>query len=258
LILRRVISHVREQQWTAIAIDFLIVVAGVFIGIQFSNWNDARLHEKAAQIYIERVSEDLLANQEDLRQRLTYFRQTRSHALATLEALREPRDKLGVEFLIDVYQASQIVPRGFGRETYDEIISVGANSAISDVAVRKRIANYYSSISAQLTTIETVTSYRELIRSNMPYHVQAAIRAACDDIVVTDASSGESTIVLPDNCEPDLDSESISNAINAIMEIDVSNELVRRISDLDAKLFTTQLVIDRANLLNDYLGDIQL
>jgi hypothetical protein len=92
----------------------------------------------------------------------------------------------------------------------------------------------------------------------MPYHVQAAIRAACDDIVVTDASSGESTIVLPDNCEPDLDSESISNAINAIMEIDVSNELVRRISDLDAKLFSTQLVIDRANLLNDYLGDIQL
>jgi hypothetical protein len=39
MILRRVIEHVREQNWTAIWIDFVIVVVGVFIGIQVSNWN---------------------------------------------------------------------------------------------------------------------------------------------------------------------------------------------------------------------------
>lgn len=39
MILRRVITHVREQNWTAIGIDFVIVVTGVFIGIQVSNWN---------------------------------------------------------------------------------------------------------------------------------------------------------------------------------------------------------------------------
>lgn len=39
---RRVIEHVKNQNWTAVALDFVIVVAGVFIGIQVSNWNDAR------------------------------------------------------------------------------------------------------------------------------------------------------------------------------------------------------------------------
>lgn len=43
MILRRVIEHVREQNWTAIAIDFVIVVVGVFFGIQIGNWNAERI-----------------------------------------------------------------------------------------------------------------------------------------------------------------------------------------------------------------------
>ncbi len=34
MILRRVIGHFRQQEWAAIAIDFVIVVVGVFVGIQ--------------------------------------------------------------------------------------------------------------------------------------------------------------------------------------------------------------------------------
>jgi len=37
MLLRRVIQHFRKQEWTAIGIDFLIVVVGVFMGIQVSN-----------------------------------------------------------------------------------------------------------------------------------------------------------------------------------------------------------------------------
>jgi len=42
MLLRRVTEHVREQNWTAIGIDFVIVVVGVFVGIQVSNWNETR------------------------------------------------------------------------------------------------------------------------------------------------------------------------------------------------------------------------
>jgi len=42
MILRRVIKHVRGQEWTAIFIDFFIVVFGVFVGLQVSNWNSVR------------------------------------------------------------------------------------------------------------------------------------------------------------------------------------------------------------------------
>ena len=42
MLLRRVMKHVKDQNWTTVALDFMIVVVGVFIGIQVSNWNDVR------------------------------------------------------------------------------------------------------------------------------------------------------------------------------------------------------------------------
>lgn len=39
MFLRRITQHVSQQNWTAVAIDFVIVVVGVFIGIQVSNWS---------------------------------------------------------------------------------------------------------------------------------------------------------------------------------------------------------------------------
>ena len=54
MLLRRVIEHVRDQNWFAVGIDFVIVVVGVFIGIQVSNWNDARaFRERETELLIE-------------------------------------------------------------------------------------------------------------------------------------------------------------------------------------------------------------
>ncbi len=42
LLLRRVIEHVQTQNWTAVAIDFVIVVIGVFVGLQVQDWSSSR------------------------------------------------------------------------------------------------------------------------------------------------------------------------------------------------------------------------
>ena len=49
MILRRISKHVKDQNWFAVALDFLIVVVGILIAFQITNWNEARLdraHEK--------------------------------------------------------------------------------------------------------------------------------------------------------------------------------------------------------------------
>ena len=58
MLLRRITEHVKDQNWTAVALDFVIVVVGVFVGIQVANWNDARTNayrevEMLATIYDE-------------------------------------------------------------------------------------------------------------------------------------------------------------------------------------------------------------
>ena len=42
MLLRRVIEHFKKQEWTAIVLDFVIVVFGVFIGFQLTEWNAER------------------------------------------------------------------------------------------------------------------------------------------------------------------------------------------------------------------------
>lgn len=53
--LRRILEHVRDQNWAAIVLDFVIVVAGVFIGFQLSNWNAERIARNGADDLLQRM-----------------------------------------------------------------------------------------------------------------------------------------------------------------------------------------------------------
>jgi hypothetical protein len=39
----RFIDHMKAQHGTAFGLDFVIVVIGVFVGIQLGNWNETRV-----------------------------------------------------------------------------------------------------------------------------------------------------------------------------------------------------------------------
>lgn len=59
MILRSVIDHVKTQNWTAVALDFAIVVVGVFIGIQVANWNEERKDRVDETYYLNRILADI-------------------------------------------------------------------------------------------------------------------------------------------------------------------------------------------------------
>ncbi|MDH3416212.1 MAG: hypothetical protein OEM64_07895 [Gammaproteobacteria bacterium] len=59
MILRRVTRHVKDQNWFAVGLDFVIVVVGVFIGIQVANWNDERLENVRKVQIVEALIADL-------------------------------------------------------------------------------------------------------------------------------------------------------------------------------------------------------
>ena len=86
MILRSVMRHVRDQNWFAVGIDFLIVVVGVFIGIQVANWNEDNIQRDDESAYLRLLEADvqssrelaqstldMLLRQDDARQRLYLF-----------------------------------------------------------------------------------------------------------------------------------------------------------------------------------------
>ena len=59
MLLRSVIEHVKAQNWTAVALDFVIVVVGVFLGIQLGNWNEARVERSSEVQYLASLEQDM-------------------------------------------------------------------------------------------------------------------------------------------------------------------------------------------------------
>ena len=66
MILRRIIAHLRKQEWTAIGLDLLIVVLGVFIGMQVSNWNESQNDRRVLAKYMQDIAADIRADQAEL------------------------------------------------------------------------------------------------------------------------------------------------------------------------------------------------
>ena len=59
MLLRRITQHVKDQNWFAVALDFFIVVAGILIAFQITNWNEARGDRQKEAEFFESVLENL-------------------------------------------------------------------------------------------------------------------------------------------------------------------------------------------------------
>jgi len=58
MLLRSITKHVKDQNWFAVALDFLIVVVGILIAFQITNWNEDRTdrleeHALLTRLYAE-------------------------------------------------------------------------------------------------------------------------------------------------------------------------------------------------------------
>ena len=69
MILRRFMQHVKEQNWFAVGLDVIVVIVGIFLGMQVTNWNETRIENETAKVYVERLKADLLGNKKDLQTR---------------------------------------------------------------------------------------------------------------------------------------------------------------------------------------------
>lgn len=60
MILRRITEPMKDQNWFAVGIELVILVLGVFIGIQVANWNEAR-KDRAVQLELHSLLDAKLA-----------------------------------------------------------------------------------------------------------------------------------------------------------------------------------------------------
>ncbi|MEM1116426.1 MAG: hypothetical protein AAGJ11_07960 [Bacteroidota bacterium] len=243
MIFRRVLKHVQEQNWTAIGIDLVIVVLGVFIGLQVSNWNTARQDRSSARALLVRLENDLASEIKTWRHGVDYYGVARAHGVAALEGYTEPSSPSPTAFLVNLYQASQRWEITSQRGTYDELISSGRIALIRDEATRVRLANHYLLVAALQATLDPSGGefqYRREVRLYMPHDLQDAIRGACGDEYVVEGTN-TFYLRLPESCPLTLPEDAARKAADELL----ANEAVRRelrfhVSVLDGQLATME------------------
>ena len=179
MLLRSVIKHVRNQEWTAIAIDFVIVVAGVFVGIQAANWNEVRADESRAHGYLERIHSDLEADLSNYQNRIRFWNAV-SHYGRTALGYADTgliRDQTQWQLLLAYFQASQVAEFWTRSTTYEELKSAGELNLIADLDLRNALARYYTD--ADNPALTERPAYRERVRGVIPIDVQLYIWTKC-------------------------------------------------------------------------------
>ena len=165
MILRRIAQHVRQQNWTAIAIDLVIVVVGVFLGIQLGNWNADRADQRRATAYLVRLHDDVSDDLVMLRERKAFWAQTMAAGREALAASPPPlttRDEAW-RVVRAFHHASNTVPLHLRDGTYADMVSSGQLGLIADTGLRDLTSTYYTN-SWGVELGSDVPAYRTTVR----------------------------------------------------------------------------------------------
>jgi hypothetical protein len=141
MILRRLMEHVKTQNWTAVALDFVIVVTGVFIGIQVSNWNDVRREQALEREYLDRLSSDIQLSARRAEDNMASHRQQIEWQSVMLEALESCTldDETRSDFAMGVIRIGQFEAPSLVRGVMDELQSTGRIGVISNLELRRAL-----------------------------------------------------------------------------------------------------------------------
>lgn len=213
MLLSRVITHVKAQHWTAITIDFVIVVLGVFIGIQVSNWNQQRQTDQKAVVFTRHLKDDLRAEAWNLEVQIGYNQQVLVNAQRAADALDGRRPLSDEALLIAAYRATQYNSNQHRRATYDELTSTGEIGLIHSPGLRTLAMDVYNL--QQLEEIEQHgrdSEFRREFRAAFPYQVQLTLADHCGDRGLLLGDYAGIATVLDYPCRSGLDAATIATS----------------------------------------------
>ncbi len=141
MILRRLGEAIAEQNWFVVIIEILVVVVGIFIGLQVDGWNAARKDRGDEQDFLERLHTDVLLA-EELSSRVRSRRLDRLKLIIDASDVlfsRVDRSTLTEEECITIGSANFFNISAPGLPSLDELVGTGRLGIIQDADLRSAL-----------------------------------------------------------------------------------------------------------------------
>jgi hypothetical protein len=221
MILSRLSNAIRTQNWFAVVLEFVIVIAGVVIGFQVTGWAARQADTERAAQYLERLIADMEENQQrfdDAREFRSEVRDIGLEALAYANGSLEPPDSWRV--VVAYFNASQSGGAELVDATYREMVATGDLRLLTDLELRGRLSAYHSNFGYSQITDE-LPAYREDVRAIIPIAIQTYIWENCYESV-----TGR-TQRLHDCPPPDVESDALPGLALQLMQDEALNGRLR-------------------------------
>ncbi|MEM9898342.1 MAG: hypothetical protein AAF742_03080 [Pseudomonadota bacterium] len=178
MVLRRVIEHIQTQNWTAVALDFVIVVAGVFLGLQAQQWSEMRAEEERQKAYLLELRTEVLENNVIIEARSIYTAQVVEAAAETLAYLNSDGEcgEDCARVLVDAFHASQAWGSNISHLIADEMRRQGLPKP---PALKRMVHRYYFHSEGLDSTLDNAADYRSEIRRVTPIGLMRQLWQAC-------------------------------------------------------------------------------
>ncbi|MEE2566395.1 hypothetical protein [Hyphobacterium marinum] len=185
MILSRISKAIREQNWFAVAIEFVIVVLGVVIGFQISAWNEQRGEASREQAYIGFLIEDFEADHAEFSaiRRTAEGRNAVLHLVLTEATGEPPSDRFvspegeillpaaGRAELPDdlslIYSITFLRTIDGNRHAYTSLVSTGDNRIIADSALIRDIQRFYAEVDEFRDLEATILNNRDNMMNSL-------------------------------------------------------------------------------------------
>jgi hypothetical protein len=179
MLLRRITEHVKSQNWFAVCIDFCIVVIGVFIGIQVSNWNERIVFAEYEQVLVRELRGEIAQNLADVRAKGDAFLVGAAAARRVLEKVDNAATSCTGDCwatVVDLLHASQWQQIRSNLPAYDELRRQGLPG---DRRIVEMVETYKTYGHQVALVLMVPPSYRTLVRGLIPIELQDAYWEHC-------------------------------------------------------------------------------
>lgn len=198
MIFKRAAARLRAQDWTAIGIELMIVIVGVFVGTWVANRNQEAVERREAERMISEVRPGLWQFAQALQSTKDYFAVANHYGDTAFAGWAGDPKISDEQFVIAAYQASQITQIPLNGASWTQIYGGAELSRVPDPELRSSLAGVMALDFGQLSLSTVATPYRQDVRAVIPQDIQDAIRAHCGDYLTKGAAP---VTLLPANCQ---------------------------------------------------------
>lgn len=165
MILQKLASAIRRQDWFQVVIEVLIVIVGIFLGLQVQAWYESQAVRAEEQVYLERLIGDLEASIERNNFNIRFNERQweavsfMSEAIETCTLADDSHARF--QFYMGAFNLGKRSLPVLTQNTINELNATGKFQYIQNVELRDAITNHIDEIARSKRLYETINARLE-------------------------------------------------------------------------------------------------